>query len=109
MIRKVRQSDIDEFQKATGIRVRQGKKKEVPEKTEVVEHKQEITLSVPDDLLAPIMTAVTKLLESQKQTQSMISEALLRIGMEKELDISVTERDSYGNISRLSLNKPMNH
>lgn len=116
MKRKLSKAELDEFQKTTGVRVKYQQKPAMVDeslspgavkqlKPQAQQQPMEVVLTIPEDLLKPLMDVIGRLFEAQQQTQDMISMALSRSipGLE------ITERDHQGNIKHVSFDKPVTH
>lgn len=104
MIRKVKKADLDRFTKETGVRVKYAEKP--PEKSD---QKQEVVLTIPEGMLAPLINVIGTLLATQQQTQAMLTEALSTMAGARDINIQVTDRDSQGNIKDVSVKNQVRH
>ncbi len=106
MIRKVKQSDLDALAKRSGVRVRYPEKKK-PDAPEP-QKPQEIVLTVPEQMLKPLIDALIVTIQMHEKTQADISEALTHINNNFPFEVEIKERDGDNNAKRFEFKQPGN-
>lgn len=101
MIRKVSKAELDRLATA-GVKI---KRRPPPPPSKP----QEIQVTIPESLLAPLVDALRQTLDLQRQTQADIAQALNQFTASRPVSVQVTERDNDGNISRLNFIQPTRH
>ena len=107
MIRKVSKDRLAELEKRTGVRVKYAEKK--AEKAAAPDKPQEVVVTLPENLLEPLLSALETTIRMHEQTQADISKALAQMSESFPFNVEVTSRDSDGNAKNFAFSKPLTH
>lgn len=99
-MRRLSKVDVERLRQQTGVRVRYAE-----EEKSVQAEPREVTLTVPENLLQPLLDVIEGLFLAQKETQKGIEKALNRLTGNTTINVEITERDGEGNIKNLCFNK----